>query len=251
MDAASRLGNGLFIYMSYGSSVCPPTDVMAAGASYTRLAGDTVDSWPSLLSNWEAAAAFAPLTGPGHFGDLASLIVGAVHRNGGALGPDYVVPSPQSSLTQDEVVGYASLVAMARSTWWPSGALDRMDPFMLSLLTNAEVLRVSMASSGTRVVALSAESGHVWASEDTDRGWTYVLLGNPGNRTYSSNATVGVALSQLGLNATSCLWRDLWKGEDLGKVTGSVVALLRPHAAILGRLSNCTVGGALPRHTVA
>jgi len=56
-----------------------------------------------------------------------------------------------------------------------------MTPFMLSLLTNTEVLRVSMASSGTRLVALSAESGHVWASEDEELGWTYVLLGNPGN----------------------------------------------------------------------
>lgn len=239
-DAASRLGNGLFIYMSYGSSECPAAEVFAAGAAYARLACDTVDSWPTLLANWEAAAAAAPLTGPGRFGDLASLMVGAVHRNGGAPGPDYVIPSPQSSLTEDEVVGYASLVAMSRSTWWPSGALDRMTPFMASLLTNTEVLRVSMASSGTRLVALSAESGHVWASEDKERGWTYVLLGNPGNSSYSKNATVGATLSQLGVNAASCQWRDLWLGEDLGRVAGSVGALLRPHAAVLGRLSNCS-----------
>jgi hypothetical protein len=115
-----------------------------------------------------------------------------------------------------------------------------MTPFMLSLLTNTEVLRVSMASSGTRLVALSAESGHVWASEDVEREWTYVLLGNPGNRSYSKNATVGATLSQLGVNATNCQWRDLWLGEDLGRVAGSVGAQLRPHAAVLGRLSNCT-----------
>jgi alpha-galactosidase len=126
-DAASRLGNGLFIYMSYGSSKCPAAEVFAAGAAYARLSCDTVDSWPTLLANWEAAAATASLTGPGRFGDLASLMVGAVHRNGGAPGPDYVIPSPQSSLTEDEVVGYASLVAMSRSTWWPSGALVSFD----------------------------------------------------------------------------------------------------------------------------
>ena len=36
-DAVRRLGDGLFIYMSYGNPLCPPVDVMAAGAAYTRL----------------------------------------------------------------------------------------------------------------------------------------------------------------------------------------------------------------------
>jgi alpha-galactosidase len=240
-DSARRLGDGLFIYMSYGSPLCPPGDVMAAGAAYTRLSQDTIDSWPSLLAQWLAAPAAAPLLGPGHFGDLASLMVGAVHRDGGSPGPDYFIPGPQASLTADEVTGFASLVAMARSTWWPSGALDRMDSFMLNLLTNTEVLRVSAASTGTRVVALDAAQGHVWASEDSaESSWVYVLLGNPGNASFSAPANVSATFAALGINATSCLWRDLWGGADIGRVVGAVAAALRPHAAFLGRLSHCT-----------
>ena len=36
-------------------------------------------------------------------------------------GPDYYIPSNQSLLTKDEVISYAGLVAIFRSSWWYVG----------------------------------------------------------------------------------------------------------------------------------
>ena len=256
-NSAKRLGDGMFVYMSYGdTAVCPVADVMAAGAAYVRVACDTVDNWPSLLSNFYAAADAAPLAGPGHFVDLASLMVGAVHRDGGAPGPDYVIPSAQSALTEDEVVAYASLVAMARSTWWPSGALTAMTPFMLGLLTNPEVL--ALATDGalclqqSRVVAADAAAGHVWVASSApgcggaDGEYHYVLLANPGNEQVSAPVIVNASFAALGVGAGDqrCVLRDLWQRQDVGVVEGGLAVLLRPHAAFLGKLINCTAAAA-------
>ncbi len=288
-NSAKRLGDGMFIYMSYGEpSVCPVADVMAAGAAYVRVACDTVDSWPSLLSNFYAAAAAAPLAGPGHFSDLASLMVGGVHRNGGAPGPDYVIPSAESALTEDEVVAYASLLAMAHSTWWPSGAISAMTPFMVDLLTNAEVLALATGTPllQSRVVAATAAAGHVWVAASSsateghhhhrgyytsgieieeereeeaagevdfgganddgladDEEYYYVLLANPGDESGSAPLTVNASFAALGVTGGAearCVLRDLWLRQDVGVAAGGLAVALRPHAAFLGRLSNCT-----------
>ena len=36
-------------------------------------------------------------------------------------GPDYYIPSNRSVMTADEVFSYTSLIAIFRSSWWPSG----------------------------------------------------------------------------------------------------------------------------------
>ena len=45
----------------------------------------------------------------------------------------YYIPSNQSVMSKDEVISYASLVAIMRSTWWPSGALSDMNSFDLEV----------------------------------------------------------------------------------------------------------------------
>ena len=67
-------------------------------------------------------------------------------------GPDYYVPGNHSAMTADEVYSYASMVAMFRSTWWPSGALSEMNAFAVNLLTNDDVIRITMASTRNRQV---------------------------------------------------------------------------------------------------
>ena len=106
----------------------------------------------------------APSVAPHHFGDLASLMVGNVHcpqhsggpngRNCSKAGPDYTIPSPQSSMNEDEVWSYASMVAMFRSSWWPSGVLSEMTPLMQNMLTNDAVIRITMASTRNRQVVV-------------------------------------------------------------------------------------------------
>jgi hypothetical protein len=69
-----------------------------------------------------------------------------------APGPDYYIPSNRSLLTKDEVLSYAGLVAIFRSSWWPPGVLTEMDEFQLALMTNDRVLRITMLSTNNQQV---------------------------------------------------------------------------------------------------
>ena len=175
-------------------------------------------------------------------------MVGKVHCKLGtppaecAPGPDYYVPGNHSALTQDEVISYASMVAIFRSTWWPSGALSEMDAFTVGLLTNDAVIRITMMSENTRQNLdhggrSFAGPGIVWSSDDVDEhGWKYTLLVNRAE----ASGTVGVDLDELGYPpGTGCNATDLWSGESLGVVYGVLQAPLRPHASRLVRLSGC------------
>jgi hypothetical protein len=158
-DSLRRLGNGMHLFISAGppSEECgAPFDALSEIAPYVRVGADTIDSWDGAVANGFSAYTrlTAPSVGPHHFGDLASLMVGKVHcRQGSAPhsnrtcgpGPDYYIPGQLASMTENEVVSYASMVAIFRSTWWPSGVLSEMNSFQEALLTNDAVIRVTMA----------------------------------------------------------------------------------------------------------
>jgi hypothetical protein len=253
-DSLRRLGNGMYMFTSWG----PPNaaagcsfEALSALAPYVRVGADTIDSFGGSIYNGfsEYTQAVAPAVRPHHFGDLASLMVGKVHCviiNGGHVhnnasmcppGPDYYIPSNRSSLTKDEVISYTSLIAIFRSTWWPSGVLSEMDEFELSLLTNEAVLRVAMMGQTPRQVVAAGTTGIVWTSDDSVyEGWKYVLLVNRGDSTLA----VGVDLDQLGLvPVSSCNVTGLWDGKVLEPVYGRLEATLCPHASLFVRLSGC------------
>jgi alpha-galactosidase len=171
------------------------------------------------------------------------LLQGHCHRNGEEPGPDYYIPSAESHMTEDEVFSYASMVAIFRSTWWPSGVLSDMTNFQMKLLTNDDVIRVTMASSRTRqVIDASSKSfagpGIVWtADDDVDTDVKYLLLVNLGANT----TRVAVELPQLGIPAAhACLLSELWNGTVLGRsAVGSVAATLRSHASLFVKISSC------------
>ena len=157
----------------------------------------------------------APSIRPHHFGDLASLMVGKVHcalwSTGCHPGPDYYIPGNRSHLKEQEVLSYASMIAIFRSSWWPSGVLTEMNEFQLKLMTNDNVIRVAMMSQGTRQVVDSARpvgDGIVWTADDSEvDGWKYVLLVNRG----AVELLVAVDFVQLGLTLqTECNVTELW-----------------------------------------
>ena len=256
-DSLRRLGNGMYLFTSWG----PPSaasgcsfDALSALAPYVRVGADTIDSFEGSVYEGfsEFTRSVAPSVRPHHFGDLASLMVGKVHCviiNGGHThnnkvlcppGPDYYIPSNRSHMTEDEVFSYASLVAIFRSTWWPSGVLTDMNDFEIKLLTNDAVLRVAMMGQGPREVVASAGAPGaeiVWTSDDSQNlGWKYVLLVNRG----TADLLVGVDFEQLGLTPdSSCSVTELWESKPRGQVYHRLTAMLRPHASLFVRLSDC------------
>ena len=122
-DSIKRLGNGMFIFVSagpwgthQGENPSPggcSFENMTQWAPYVRVGQDTADTWGGMNTGIDGTTTrlIAPLIQPHHYGDLASLMVGKVHRSGGAPGPDYFIPSTQSHLSTDEVYSFASMGA--------------------------------------------------------------------------------------------------------------------------------------------
>jgi hypothetical protein len=150
---------------------------------------------------------------------------------------------PESSMSEDEVYSYASMVSIFRSTWWPSGVLSEMSDFYLKLLTNDAAIRVTMASTRTRqVIDAGSKSfagpGIAWAADDSlESDWKYVLLVNLGNVT----TEVAVLYQEMGVPAAhSCQLDEIWNGTAMGRsAVGRVQAQLRAHASLYVRLSAC------------
>eukprot|EP00039_Didymoeca_costata_P005966 m.86243 g.86243 ORF g.86243 m.86243 type:complete len:494 (-) comp13049_c0_seq1:13-1494(-) len=250
-DSLRRLGNGMFMYISAGppdASQCP-FEALTDIAPYVRVGADTIDSWKGAVLNGfsEYTRLTAPSVRPHHFGDLASLMVGKVHCKQGhpncSPGPDYYIPSNTSSMNEAEVYSYASMVAMFRSTWWPSGALSDMDDFNRALLTNDEVIMLTMASHGTRqvldIVGNSfAGPGIVWVSYSDVSDMVYVFLVNIDDE---KQQLVGAKFIELGLAPEDkCVVIDLWNKTTLTTASGVISATLAPHSSLLLSLSNCS-----------
>lgn len=252
-DSLRRLGNGMHLFTSWGpptEQIGCPFDALSELAPYVRVGADTEDGWggrSGIAGGFsEYTRSVAPSVRAHHFGDLAALMVGKVHCKLGSSakckpGPDYYVPSNDSTLTKDEVISYASMVAIFRSSWWPAGALSEMDDFTTSLLTNDAVIRITMMSTGTRqVIDATSKSfdgpGVVWTADDSVEAWKYVLLVNMAQTT----GLVAVDFVELGVIPTaSCNVTELWGGQRMGQAYGKLQATLRPHASLLVRLDDC------------
>mmetsp|Transcript_128507 Transcript_128507/g.240440 ORF Transcript_128507/g.240440 Transcript_128507/m.240440 type:complete len:527 (+) Transcript_128507:100-1680(+) len=268
-SAMKRLGKGMFMYTSFG----PPSaasgcsfEELSELAAYVRVGGDTQDFWDDAMQLGFSGytRTVAPLLKPHHFGDLASTMIGKVHCRlgtpGCGTGPDYFIPSNRSALTKDEVISDVALNAIFRSTWWHAGAFSYSNDWDLSMMTNDDVIRITMMSTNTRQVPTSITTpaswdgpGVVWTGDDTVEDWKYVLMVNmcpctstalkcwPCPADPATEVSVDVDFLALGLTpSTSCEVTELWGSKSMGRVYGKLHASLRSHASLLVKLSNCT-----------
>jgi hypothetical protein len=109
--------------------------------------------------------------------------------------------------------------------------LPSLDPFILSLLSNEEVLAVDQKSSGNR--ELFARGDHIaWSAEVPGTRERYLAVFNLAD---DSPAEIPVSWNELGLNS-KCAVRNLWERKELGVFDNKFVPTVRQHSAGLYRL---------------
>ena len=112
------------------------------------------------------------------------------------------------------------------------GDMPSNNDFTLSLLTNAEVLKMHKESS--EVKQLFNENGKVAVtSKNKVTGETYLALFNISDN--EKPMKVGVELAKIGING-KCKITNLWTGEKLGKFSGSFEQELKKHACGLYKI---------------
>ena len=201
---------------------------------------DFWDAWGSLKQHLAVAeqfeSFFAAADGAAFatYPDLDMMPIGDIIE-GGRLAPSRFLPSESRLLVTVWAACGAPMIL--------GGDLPPSDPSLLSLLTNARVLRVHDAAHGRRVLRPTAggADAHAWASvPDEAPAEAYVVLVNAVDP--PSPANVSIALADLPwLPGGAVCATDLWSGAAVpgSFSSGAFSAVVPPHDAGAFRLAAC------------
>ena len=145
-----------------------------------------------------------------------------------------------SGLSQDELVTFMSYWVIWRSPLIYGGDLLVPDKFSLSLISNPRALQITDHSVNNAPHSVTATL-LVWRADSDEwrqNGVSYVSVHNLVNRTTVTSVRVGDVRRPV-QNGTECAVRDVWSGEERGRVS-EIALSLRPHASGLLVLHDCT-----------
>ena len=170
-------------------------------------------------------AGLASWGGPGHWNDPDYILIGWVGeaRKMGEGHP--------TTLTPNEQYAHMSMWSLMAAPLIFSGDMERLDPFTLNILCNAEVIEVNQDPLGrqARVVRRTAEE--LVLAKDLEDGSIAVGCFNLGR----APRTITVTWAELALGGPQRV-RDLWRQKDLGTVTGGYRAEVARHGVSMVRM---------------
>jgi len=111
------------------------------------------------------------------------------------------------------------------------GNLTQADDWIISLLTNPEIIAVDQHSRANRPV-ITTDNIIVWTARPESGTDIYVAVFNIGE----ANQDVKLQWQELGLTSTRYRLRDLWERTDVGTKSALEISLSE-HASKLFRLS--------------
>jgi alpha-galactosidase len=184
------------------------------GGNSWRTTGDIQANWPSIARIGFAQNGHEKWAKPGHWNDPDMLEVG----NG--------------KLTPDEMYSHFSLWCLLDSPLLIGCDMSKMDPLVVSIFSNDEVIAVNQDALGRQASRVTQEGDtQVWAKPLAD-GSLAVGLFNLANAESACTAK----WSDLGITGSRAV-RDLWRQRDLGPSKGEFKATLPPHGVMLVRIA--------------
>jgi alpha-galactosidase len=230
--AIEKTGRPILISLSPGEPPFDEVAFMQANSNLWRVSNDVWDLWHSkeeypqgVVDQFPRAQRWIATQQPRHWPDLDMLAIG---RLGPA--PGWGVPR-ESRLSHDEERTLLTLWSMFRSPLMVGGDLPSMDPWTLSLLTNAAVLEVDQRSRDNKCVLLTS-SLSVWTARPAAGSDSYVALFN----LTEQSSTLHYSWKELGFSAPRYETRNLWD-NTLAKSTPALSVRLAPHASVLLRVT--------------
>ena len=207
-DALEATGRPIFYSINPADQgpYCTPTSCsidLVNIANMWRIEFDISANWDSVIRLIDANKDEYVGAGPGHWNDPDMLEVG-------------------NGLNDTEGRSHFSMWAIMASPLITGNDLTKMSSTTLETLTNEEVIAVNQDPLGYqgRVVATPGNNLEVWSKELTGTNTRAVALFNRG----SSNASITVQWSDIGLPAGAATVRDLWAHSDLGSFNDSYTA---------------------------
>ena len=193
-------------------------------ADMWRISSDFWDDWDKLKAQFELCALWAPWSGTNSWPDADMLPVGNIRLRG-----PFGEPGP-SKFTVDEHYTLFTLWSIFRSPLMLGGNMPDTDDFLLSLITNPEVLNINQNSINGREIF---NNGNIviWRAEFPDSDDFVLAFFNIGD----DENTFLFEFQQYGFHSELRI-RDLWERDDLGTFEQSITLNLNAHGAKLFQL---------------
>jgi len=185
------------------------------GGNLWRTTGDISDRWQSMSNiGFDRQPGREKYAGPGHWNDPDMLEIG----NGGMSDTEYRT--------------HMSLWCLLAAPLLAGNDLRDMQPNILEILTNKEVIAVDQDKLGKQAVRMAKDKDlEVWARPLADGGHAVGLF-NRGD----AAAKVTAKWSDIGI-AGSHKARDLWAHKDLGKISAEFTAEVPSHGVVMIRIA--------------
>ena len=224
-NAIMRTGRPIVLSTSPGETPISAAQHLESHANMWRMVNDVWDVWKDLTHLMSVAKDWYPYIGGGTWPDCDMIPLGHISIRG-ERGSERM-----TRLTRDEQYSLITFFSIFRSPLMYGGDLPTMDDFTLSLLTNANVLR--MHNEGEDVRQIFNKDGRVAiTSRNSKTGETYLALFNVSD---IKPQTVSVAFRDLKLKGRHVV-TDMWTGKTLGKKSVKLSATLKPHSCVLYKI---------------
>ncbi|MGH9406804.1 MAG: glycoside hydrolase family 27 protein [Terriglobia bacterium] len=198
----------------------------SVGANSWRTTGDINASFTRTAYIGFGQNGLERFAGPGHWNDPDMLEIGNTFTIPGRNGRTRTM-----GLNRDEDRTQMSLWAILAAPLLAGNDLTAMDPQVLSILTNKEVIAVNQDSKGVQGHRAWQEGPlEVWEKPLTD-GSVAVGLFNRG----TGPAQMRVNFSDIGVSGAASV-RDLWQHKDMGTANGSYSAEVPRHGVVMIRV---------------
>ena len=184
-----------------------------AGANMWRTAPDFADDWEAFARVGFGQHGLQDYAGPGHWNNPGPLHAGL------------------PGLNEEEQRTQVTLWAIKAAPLFLIADIRTLDPAQVGIVTHPEMTAVNQDLLGRQGYRAREELGtEIWVKPLADGEIALGLFNLSGRRTH-----VDVIWKELGIRGSPAV-RDIWKGEDRGRVQGGFAETLMPHSSALLRV---------------
>jgi hypothetical protein len=222
-NAIINVARPIVLSLSPGPAMIGNPKHLRENANMWRISGDFWDKWPALKRQLELCREWAPMVTEGHWPDADMLPLGKLNIR------TELKDSPErfTNFTKDEQYFLMTLWSIFRSPLMIGGNMPDNDEFTLSLLTNADMIRVNQHSTNNREISFQ-DGISIWTADDKEKPVKYMALLNLND----AQKTVILPLGVAGISGNVSV-RDLWNKAGLTKTGKGFELILPAHGASL------------------
>ncbi|PWJ37976.1 glycoside hydrolase family 27 protein [Sediminitomix flava] len=224
--AIDNSGRPMVLSLSCGEAPLSRANHLAENANMWRISADFWDKWSSLEHNFELLEEWSSHIQPHHWPDGDMLPIGHLSMNGRPHGPDRM-----SQFTKPEHYTLLTLWSIVRSPLMMGGDLMTTEQWVIDMLKNKDVYYINQHSTDNRQV-YRKENAACWIAKDEKSEDRFVALFNLKDKTSKVNFDAEYEYMRELYNVT-----DIWTGESVGQVEGTLEVTIPAHGARLFRFS--------------